>query len=221
MSKWKVIFLVGVVLMICVQQAKADTSPVVLTFEGVGDLVPVGNFYNGGAGGNLGIVFGPDSLALVSILAGGSGAFSNAPSGDTVAFFETGTGDLMNVAAGFTTGVSFFYSAAGSGSVMVWSGLNGTGTLLASLSLPPNPGSPCMPSIFFCNWTAKGVTFAGTAESVNFGGAPFQIAFDNITLGSATAGGGTPTPAPEPATMLLLGVGSFGLLTIARRNKSV
>jgi hypothetical protein len=59
---------------------------VVLTFEGVGNFVTVGNFYNGGAGGSLGVVFGSGSLALTP-LPGGNGDFTNAPSGDTILFF--------------------------------------------------------------------------------------------------------------------------------------
>jgi PEP-CTERM motif len=213
MNKWRVVVFVVAVLLLCGAQAKAD-STIVLTFEGIGDLVPIGNYYNGGAGGSLGIVFGPDSLAVVSILSGGSGNFSNAPSGETVAFFLTGAGDVMNVAAGFNTGFSFFYSATTNpGTVTVWSGLSGTGMLLATLTVPPN-GS-CTPGPNFCHWTAEGVTFAGTAESVNFSGTANEIGFDNITLGSATAGGSTATP--EPATILLLGAGSLGLLGVRRK----
>jgi len=217
MSKWKATVVAVAVLLFCAGRSKADTTPVVLTFEGVGDLVPINDFYNGGAGGSLGISFGADALAVVSSLNGGSGAIANLPSGDTAAFFLSGTGDLMNVAAGFTTGFSFFYSAAFlPGSVTVWSGLDGTGTMLASLSLPSNGSCSVGPA--FCFWTPIGVTFAGTAQSVNFSGTANAIAFDDVTVGSSTAGGG-PTPTPEAPTMLLLGAGSLGLLG-ARRRKS-
>src|SRR5258705_6391221 len=107
--------------------AKADA--IVLTFEGVGDNAPIGNFYNGGAGTNYGVSFGADSLAVIQLAHGGSGNFTNNPSGDTVAFFLSGPGDVMNVAAGFSTGVSFFYpdQVGVSGSLYFYSGLGWAG----------------------------------------------------------------------------------------------
>jgi len=189
----------------------AAHASVVLTFEGLGDESPIGNWYNGGGGGNLGITFGPDSLAIIEESAGGTGNFSNPPSGVTVAFFLSGPGDVMDVPAGFNTGFSFFYAdqVGFTGSVTVWSGLDGTGTELASLSLPSTPDP-------YNVWVPIGVTFSGKAESAVFGGSANYIGFDNITLGSATPGG-----VPEPATwaMMLLGFSGLGLL-IHRRSKA-
>jgi len=133
MNKWKLVVLIIAVVLATGSQAKADE--VVLTFEGLGNQVPIGNFYNGGGGGSLGITFGADSLAIISRDAGGSGNFSNNPSGDTIAFFLSGPGDVMDVPAGFSTGFSFFYSSSTAGSVSVYSGLDGTGTLLETLNL--------------------------------------------------------------------------------------
>jgi hypothetical protein len=190
----------------------AASANVVLTFEGIGDQAAIGGFYNGGPGGNLGIQFGTDSLAIIEDSAGGSGNFSNPPSGTTVAFFLAGAGDIMNIPAGFDTGFSFFYAdqVGFTGSVQVYSGIDGTGTLLASLSLPatPNPYTVFVPI---------GVAFAGVAESVVFGGAANFIAFDDITLGSVTAGD---TGIPEPVSLSLLAVSVGGLITIRRRRRA-
>jgi hypothetical protein len=182
----------------------------VLTFEGLGDQASIGNYYNGGAGGNFGITFGSDSLSLISYTAGGSGNFTGAPSGVTVAFFLSGPGDVMDVAGGFNTGFSFYYAdqAGFTGSVSVYDGLNGSGNLLASLSLPSTPNP-------YNVWVPVGVTFAGTAESVVFSGAANYIGFDNITLGSSTAGGGS---VPDGgATAVMLGLGLISLVGFSRR----
>ena len=58
----------------------------------------------------------------------------------------------MDVANGFDTGFSFYYAAAQPGSVTVYDGLDGTGNVLATLSLPATP-SP------YSQWEAIGVSF--------------------------------------------------------------
>jgi hypothetical protein len=191
--------------------ACASVSAQVLTFEGLQNNETIGNYYDGGFGGsgsgpgpNYGITFGSDSLALISSAAGGDGNFANNPSGDTVAYFLSGSGDIMDSTGGFNTGFSFFYAAngdVGTGSVTVWSGLDGTGTELASLTLPGTP-SP------YTVWAPIGVTFAGTAESAVFGGAANFIAFDDITLGSSTAGS---LPAPDNTGLSIYVLAALGL----------
>jgi VPDSG-CTERM motif len=186
---------------------------VVLTFEGLQDNEPINNYYNGGTGGfgsgpgpNYGINFTSDSLALISTAGGGTGNFSGNPSGDTIMYFLTGA-DTMNVAAGFTTGFSFFYACqvGFTGSVDVYSGLNGTGSLLGTLSLPPTPNP-------YNVWVPIGVTFGGTAESVIFGGAANFIGFDDVTLGSATPG------VPDSgSTIMLLGMAFAGIAALKRK----
>jgi hypothetical protein len=206
--------------------APAQADIIVLDFEGAGDNVALNEFYNGGtdaagnSGANYGISFSPTSLSLIDEDAGGSGNFANEPSASTVLFFLSGGAATMNVAAGFSTGFSFFYAgnATDAGSVVVYDGLNGVGNILATLALTPNGGN-CVgdPSgTPFCNFTAFGVTFDGIAKSVNFGGVADQIAFDNITLGASTPGN---PGVPEPATWAMMIMG-FGLVGSAMRRRA-
>lgn len=201
---------------------QASAAPVVLTFEGVGNLAAVNEFYNGGtdsagnAGANYGISFSNTSLGIIDEDAGGSGNFGNEPSASTVLFFLSGGAATMNVAAGFETGFSFFYTSAFTGFVNVYSGLNGTGDLLATLNLAANTGS-CAgdPGGSYCQFDPVGVAFEGIAKSVDFGGSADRIAFDNITLGAAVPVG----EVPEPASLALLGLGALAFGARRRRKQ--
>ena len=191
-----------------------------LTFEGLKNNEAVSNYYNGGAGGsgsvggtNFGLAFSPNSLALIdnSLDPTGTGNFRNAPSGKTTLYFLSGSAATMNAAAGFNTGFSFYYAdqIGFTGTVNVYSGLNATGSLLATLSLPstPNPYTVFVP---------VGVTFAGTAHSVDFGGSVNSIGFDNITINSAIPG------VPEPGSIaLMIGMGTTGAGFLAHRRRRV
>ena len=109
-------------------------------------------------------------MAIISEGAGGAGNFSNNPSGNTIAFFLTEAGNTMNVAGWFTTGFSFYYCAAiYPGSVSVYSGLDGTGSLLATVDLAVTPQTG-VSGYIYNNWQAAGVSFSGTAESAIFTG---------------------------------------------------
>ncbi|PZQ59499.1 MAG: PEP-CTERM sorting domain-containing protein [Phenylobacterium zucineum] len=202
--------------------APASAEIIVLDFEGVGDLNPVGNFYNGGAGTNYGVEFSGDTLAVVDADDGGSGNFANEPSSNTIMFFLNANNAILNFAAGFTTGFSFFYSSSTAATVNVYDGLNGTGNLLGSLNLDAQGFQNCTgdPGGDFCNWTAVGVAFAGTAKSINFGGTANQTGFDDITFGSDRPGG---TIVPEPSTwaMMLLGFAGLGSALRMRRRLAV
>lgn len=207
----------AIALAAAVPQARANN--IVLTFEGLQDDEAVLNYYDGGFGGdgsgpgpNYGVTFGSDSLALISSVDGGSGNFTNSPApGETVLFFLSGPGDIMDVSAGFTTGFSFYYADAAdlTGSVGVYSDLDGAGSLLATLNLSSTPNP-------YNVWVPIGVTFAGTAESVIFSGSANYIGFDNVTLGSATPG------VPEASnTLLLLSVACSGLGLLGLRRKTI
>ena len=196
--------------------APATAAIVVLDFEGIGNAVAVGNFYNGVAGTNYGVQFSPATLALVDSDAGGTGNFANEPSPSTIMFFLDANNATLNVAAGFDTGFSFFYSSSTVATVNVYAGLNKTGALLGSLNLAAQGFDNCVgdPTGAFCNWTAVGVAFAGIAKSIDFGGTANQTGFDNITFG-------TDVPVvPEPSTYALMALGLAGVGLISRRRKS-
>ena len=187
---------------------QASAAVIVLDFEGIGDQVPVGDFYNGGGGTNYGIDFSDATLAIIDADAGGSGNFANEPSPNTIMFFLQANNAILNFAAGFDTGFSFFYSSADAATVTVYDGINATGNVLGSLDLVGQHTNNCAgdPSGTFCNWSPIGVAFAGVAKSIDFGGTANFTGFDEITFGSATPGDPT-TPIPEPATLLTVGVG--------------
>lgn len=200
----------------------------VLTFEGIlrpgQQNAPIGNYYNGGAGPNYGIEFSPNALAiclntLTTFCSNGSRGGQGDPASQfTGLFFLSGSNTFMNRSAGFTDGFSFFYTAVNSpGAFSVWSGLNGTGTLLASLTLPTTPRGPCPGyNADFCPFVPRGVGFAGVAKSVTFAGVANQIAFDDVTFGSQVPG----SVVPEPASMILLGTGLVGVFGVARRRRN-
>ncbi|PSB03397.1 PEP-CTERM sorting domain-containing protein [Merismopedia glauca] len=189
-------------------------ATVVLDFEGVGDLNPVGNFYDT-APHDFDITFSDNALGIVDEDAGGSGNFGGEPSRDTVLFFLGGSAARMNVLNGFTTGFSFFYSAINNpGFVRV---LDASDNVLAQIDLPTTPfnGAPD-PTGQFSPFVPIGVTFQGTAFAVDFGGTVNQIGFDNITLGSATPG----TTVPEPTTILgTLAFSALGGSTWLKRRR--
>jgi len=196
-----------------VATASSAQAAVTLTFEGVGDYNPVGNFYAA-----QGYVFSADTLALVDADNGGNGNFANEPSSNTIMFFLNSNNAILNVAAGFDTGFSFFYTSSTAATVNVWSGLNATGTLLGSINLSAQYANNCSgdPTGGFCNWTNAGVAFAGTAMSIDFGGTANQTGYDNITFGSAVAGGGG-VPEPSVWALMISGFGMAGAMLRRRR----
>lgn len=198
----------------------AASLAVVLSFEGLQDLEEISSYYDGGFGSlgsgpgpDLGIVFSPGGLAVIDSDAGGSGNFANEPSADTAAGFLTVPSLVMNVLGGFTTQLSFFYTANDPGTVTIYDGLDGTGNVLAVQNLAAQgtflhgcaaSGDPL--GGFAC-WDQVDMAFAGTARSVDFGGIPNQIGFDDISLA-----------VPEPRVVALLGTALFLIAALRRRR---
>lgn len=213
--------LVSLAIVTTFSVGNAQAAKIVLDFEGVGDLASVHNFYNGGTDGagnsgiDYGIHFSSAANGLVDLDAGGSGNFANEPSPDSVLIFRIGGDAIMNVAAGFDTNFSFSYNSATAAFVNVFNGLDGTGTLLASLDIATNFNNSCNGDPFgdFCHWDSVGATFSGNAKSVVFGGPAEFTLYDNVTLGSATSG-----EVPIPGAFWLMGSGLLGLLKMKRKG---
>lgn len=193
----------------------AMAQSITLDFEGAAGYVnPILDFYNGGvdslgqAGTNYGVSFTADAVALSNDELGPY--FSNAPSPIT-AMFALGDNAFMNVAAGFVGGLSFQYSSSVSvlDAVKIYSGPDGTGTLLASASLFGNAAIGCADTSF-CRFDLTSVMFAGVAQSVSFAGGNPNVLFDDVTI----------TAVPEPGTysLLLAGLGVLGFLASRRRG---
>ena len=100
-------------------------------------------------------------------------------------FFVQGGAATLDIPAGFETGFSFYYSAIYTpASITVYDGPGETGSVLAVLALPVTPFQGGDPTGAYSPFFPIGVTFEGTARSVNLAGnSSGQILFDNITLG--------------------------------------
>jgi hypothetical protein len=105
--------------------------------------------------------------------------------------------------------ISLYYSAIDltPQEVDIWSGLNGTGTRLATLPLPMTAANP--PGVF-SPLVFDSVTFSGIAESAVFSGPDNQILFDNIATG-----GGAVVPEPAARISFALGIAVVLILGIA------
>lgn len=191
------------------------TSGVLLSFQGLGDMQPVGSFYNGSglpATPNYGVTFSSNFFGLRSVYNGGIGDFSATPTGTPAIFINGPTGTpaigTMNVAPGFSNGINLFYTAGFAAgqteTVTVWSGTNGTGTVLAVITLSNNNGSCSAP--LYCTWSSAGASWlSGTAHSVTFSGPANELGISDITLGSSA------TAVPEPSAIYLFGAGVIGI----------
>jgi hypothetical protein len=189
-------------------------APITIDFEGaVGYVNPIAEFYNGGTDGagntgpNLGVSFTDAAVGVSNDVY--FSYYSNAPTMGTVMAAFDGTA-TMNVAKGFSGKLTFWYASSVTtlDAVNIYSGLNGTGTLLASASLFGNASLGCSDTPF-CRFDMTSVKFAGVAQSVNFGGNAQFVAYDNIGI----------TPVPELDTFMMLAAGLVAMAFIKRRQQ--
>jgi hypothetical protein len=180
----------------------ANATSVLVNFDGVPTNDLVNSFYNGGtsssgaSGPNLGVNF--------------TGFQTTTGFGETSPpnlAFNAGGPAFADTTFGFT-GFSFTAGFFQPGTVNVFSGLGGTGTLLGSLS-----GLLGDPNAF----ALQTITFTGVGRSVTFVGTDATLGVDDFNFTLAGGGNGG---VPEPATwaMMLIGFGIVGV-SMRRRQK--
>jgi hypothetical protein len=207
------------VLLLLSISAFATSSGELLKFYGVGNEQPVGNFYS-----SIGVSFSSNFLGLQSPPGSFAPIFpdpnnQNAPltaificPGGVAANCGSGSSlGVMNDTNGFSNGINFFYAAGKSETITIWSGANGTGTILQTITLSPNSctqgGNTCQ-----YQWSQIGISFSGTAHSITFSGPGDQFGLAYLTLNSSTSA----IPEPSPVYLLGTGLGIVGLAKFRR-----
>jgi len=201
----------------------ASAAPVVIGFDGLDGVngEAPGQYYSGGQGGlgsgpgaNYGVTFSGDAVVVCSLGFACDDPDRAGPT-DVLRFLDPRAAfapdpdpdapSVMNVAGGFTGELSLLYAnAAESSTLRIWSGVGGTGSLLASLRL----GSTCGDGA--CDFLRISQAFAGTAHSVEFVNFDFRLAgVDDIALTLADGGTGA-VPEPSAWALAILGFGLAG-----------
>lgn len=119
--------------------------------------------------------------------------------------YNTDAVAIFGYATGFTS-LAFTSGVFADATIEVWSGLGGTGALLASGVISNPPADP----FGFASFT---VPFAGMARSVVITSGAAQFGWDDVTIGIGGTGA-----IPEPATWAMLIMG-FGLVGSALRRR--
>lgn len=207
--------------------AGVAATPVTMDFDGLNpDGEYVADYYNGGCGNSFlgsdmtcggpdyGVVWEGATVALGGVSAG------NPPSRPNVIRQIGFAPMIMNVADGFDGGFSFYYSAPILGGwVGIYSGLGGSGTLLASTGSLAGTPLFCEEGFgpYACWNLVDGPVFSGLAHSVVFGGFPALAAYDNVSFDMRDA----PVGVPEPGAfgMFALGILLLGLAAGLRRRR--
>ena len=196
-----------------VAPAVASATAFSVNFEKSWDYASgeVRSYYDGGTAGdgttgpNVGVTF-----VNVSGLSNDADFtyYSGAPSTQGIAYAFTSSPtdrSFLNVASGVSNALAFYYSSpiAIIGAIQVYSGLDGTGTLLGSFDLSANIDG----SNGYDVWSRAIFGFFGIARSFDLTASANVAGFDNIAT------------VPEPGTMLMLLAGATGLATMRLRRK--
>ncbi len=223
-----------------------SATTVTMDFDGLTGTYGLGtsgewatNYYNGGCGSSFsggsvscggpdyGVTWSANAVAFAQPgLAGSYSGVANAPSGSNVLgitknMVRQPIGMVMNVAAGFDTSLSFWYTTTAQDAgtfVAIYDGVDGTGSLLTTVNLAATPGY-CLAGFQMSCWDPFTMDFVGTAYSVRFyneSSNPRQFLLDNVSFNVAGSG----QTVPEPATIGMLGLGVLliGLFAGLRRR---
>jgi hypothetical protein len=173
------------------------------------------NYFSGGYG-SLGSGAGPNYDLTFSP----NGFIMSAAHGNLL----TGNGSIvMNVHTEFANSFKLGYVTLAPEVVNVWSDYNGTGYLLATMTLMPNGWCH---SLSKCGWAHAGEPFPGAAASVTFSGTGGEFGVGSIKLGTpywrkstGNVNGMLAMATPEPSSLMLLPTGLAGLMWIYRRRR--
>ena len=177
-----------VLFLMALPMVSAAQTKGIVNFSGLKNLELIDQYYDGGMGSlgsgpghNFGLQFTANAQAIVSASKGGSGNFIGNLGNYPVMFFQTGQNITVTATNGIQTALYFYYSALQQGVATVYAGPNGTGNILASITLPPN-NSGCN-TYKLCVWSAVGVPLTATAGSISFAGVADYLAIATMVLG--------------------------------------
>jgi hypothetical protein len=165
-------------------------------------------YYDGGLGSlgtgpgpNLGITFTADFVTVEQ------GVFGPPFQAEEL----TSTSGIMDVVPGIGGPFSFYYSNSGpDGTVNLYSGLDGSGSLVGTIALPPSPG-----------FTATG-DIEPLFNSAIFSATPGALVFDNITFCPPGSGlCGLVIPESSSISLLLIGLLAVWLADQRRHHRSI
>jgi hypothetical protein len=184
-------------------------TPKSFTFQGLSNGEQVLGYFSGGYG-SLGSGPGPNYEITFSPNA----TITSTTHGNLL----TANGTIvMDVGTEFANELKFGYVAMAPVTVDLWSGFDGSGTLLTSMTL--NTTGWCR-SFTTCVWAHAREYFIGTAASVTLSSAGGQFGIGSFQVGGRyyqpPASGAMPMFArvvtPEPSSLLFLTTGLTGLL---------
>ena len=160
---------------ICASPAAA--TDFTLTMEGIGDGALIGSFYSG-----LGVTMSSNVRARIDsdVYGGGTGNFANEPSSQTAMQVPSNAVGIVNVSGTFTNFTGYYSLTTNSGSYTVFSGFDGTGTVLASGNLPGLGFGPGDPSGSYSVWAVIDIALLPDARSIRFNAPSGGLYLDNL-----------------------------------------